>query len=148
MKTKGLTLDLLFLLFPLPLCPWSKFLDSFQFWLVNTYIPCKNRSGGGRWFGTAKICGFFICSYAHLLTLIVMWTFSHFSIPYIDAYNIKRKFCRFLYNFFVRVFLSQSVIIWKIGGINLSPVKSPEIYDASRHKGPQYIFSSNLLFIP
>ena len=64
MKTKGFTLDLLYLLFLLSLCLSSKFLEGFKFWLVNTYIPGKNRSGGGQWFGKAKMG---VSSYACML---------------------------------------------------------------------------------
>ena len=55
------------------------------FWFVNTYIPCKNRKGGGRWFGMAKNGILFICSYVHLFTFIFVWTFIYFSILCFDA---------------------------------------------------------------
>ena len=49
------------------------FLNFFKFWFVNTYIPGKNRRGGGRWLGTTKNGTVFICSFAHLLTFIFLW---------------------------------------------------------------------------
>ena len=60
-KTKGLTLYLLFLLFLLHLFLSSKWIASFQFWLLN-------RRGGGRWFWDGKKWVFLhllICSFIH-----------------------------------------------------------------------------------